>query len=127
MTSGCPNLECIYFQTMIFCKKDGHYFRKDDSRRIQRFKCQHCQRKFSASTHTLEWKQKKRRVNIQLFNILASGVSMRRSALLLRVHRTTVERKLRYLAEKSRQMHKELLLKIGTDKTRHLQFDDLIT
>jgi transposase-like protein len=112
---------------MTFCKKDGNYFRKDDSRKIQRFKCQHCQRKFSASTHTLEWKQKKRRVNIELFNILASGVSMRRSALLLRMHRTTVDRKLRYLAQKSRIMHEELLTKIGTDKTVHLQFDDLIT
>lgn len=52
---------------------------------------------------------------------------MRRSALILRIHRTTVERKLRYLARKSRQMHEELLLKIGTDKTKHMQFDDLIT
>lgn len=127
MNTGCPNLECTFSQTMTFCKKDGHYFRKDDSRLIQRFKCQHCKRKFSASTHTLEWKQKKRRVNIQLFNVLASGVSMRRSALILHINRTTVDRKLRYLAEKSRQMHADLLKKIGTDKTTHLQFDDLIT
>lgn len=127
MTTGCPNFKCMYFETMTLCKKDGHYFRKDDSRKIQRFKCQHCQRKFSASTHTLEWKQKKRRVNVPLFNILASGVSMRRSALLMRVHRTTVERKLRYLAQKSRLVHEALLIKLGTDKTAHLQFDDLIT
>ena len=52
---------------------------------------------------------------------------MRRSARLLRVHRTTVERKLRYLAVKSRIMHEKLLQKIGTDKTLHMQFDDLIT
>lgn len=127
MTNGCPNKECNFFQTMTFCKKDGHYFRQDDSRSIQRYKCQHCCKKFSAATSTLEWKQKKRRVNKQLFNILSSGVSMRRSALLLRVHRTTVDRKLRYLAQKSRLMHQELLTKIGTDKTQHLQFDDLIT
>jgi len=127
MSTGCPNLKCTYYQTMTFCKKDGHYFRKDDSRAIQRFKCQHCQRKFSAATHTLEWRQKKRRVNLELFNILASGVSMRRSALLLRIHRTTVDRKMRYLALKSRLMHAELLKKIGTEKTTHLQFDDLIT
>ncbi|MFA6237475.1 MAG: hypothetical protein WC635_09135 [Bacteriovorax sp.] len=52
---------------------------------------------------------------------------MRRSAILLRIHRTTVDRKLRYLAQKSRLMHAELLNKIGSDKTTHLQFDDLIT
>lgn len=112
---------------MTFCKKDGHYFRKDDSRKVQRFKCKNCQRKFSAATHTLEWKQKKRRVNIQLFRILSSGVSMRRSALLLKIHRTTVHRKLIYLAKYSREMQQEFLLKIKSDKTLHLQFDDLIT
>lgn len=127
MSSGCPNTNCISFHNMKFSKKDGHYFRKDDSRKIQRYKCLKCNRKFSASTHTLEWRQKKRRVNIQLFRVLASGVSMRRSSLIINIHRTTVERKLSYLAKKSRQMHAELLAKIGLDKTRHLQFDDLIT
>jgi transposase-like protein len=127
MNSGCPNLDCKTSHLSLSIKKDGFYFRKDDSRKIQRFKCLNCKRKFSSSTHTLEWRQKKRRVNIQLFKILASGVSMRRSALIIKIHRTTVDRKLRYLAEKSRLMHKELLAKIGTDKIRHMQFDDLIT
>lgn len=127
MSSGCPNTKCTFFNTMNFCKKDGYYFRKDDSRKIQRFKCIKCSKKFSASTNTLEWNQKKRRVNIQLFNILASGVSMRRSALIIKVHRTTVDRKLRYLAKKSRLMHEKLLQKIGCEKTKHMQFDDLIT
>jgi transposase-like protein len=127
MKTGCPNLECSFYQKKDFCKKDGTYYRLDDSRKIQRFKCTNCKRKFSASTGTLEWRQKKRRVNKELFNVLASGVSMRRSALIINIHRTTVDRKLRYLAEKSRRIHAELLKKIGTDKTRHLQFDDLIT
>ena len=127
MKPGCPNTDCLFYRSNFFCKKDGLYFRKDDSRYIQRFKCQKCFRKFSASTHTLEWKQKKRRVNVQLFKILASGVSMRRSSLLLNIHRTTVDRKLIYLAKKSRQMNEDLLLKICNDKTTHLQFDDLIT
>lgn len=127
MTTGCPNLECINYQSMLLCKKDGYYFRKDDSRKIQRYKCQRCLKKFSASTHTLEWKQKKRRVNHSLFQILSSGVSMRRSALILRIHKTTVERKLRYLAQKARSDHAEFLNKIAVSKTVHLQFDDLIT
>jgi transposase-like protein len=127
MTSGCPNIKCSFFNNTLFCKKDGSYFRKDDSRYVQRFKCLSCNKKFSASTHTLEWRQKKRRVNVELFRLLASGVSMRRSALLINIHRTTVDRKLRYLARKSRLEHNELLQKIGTDKTTHLQFDDLIT
>ena len=129
MNQGCPKKDCAYFNNPNFCHyhKDGYYFRKDDSRKIQRFKCLSCGKKFSAATHTLEWKQKKRRINNYLFNILSSGVSMRRSAIILRVHRTTIDRKLRYLAQKSRIMHEELLKKIGTNKTVHMQFDDIIT
>lgn len=127
MNPGCPNLKCSYFQKNNFCKKDGHYFRQDDSRKIQRYKCTNCKKKFSRSTGTLEFGQKKRRVNQTIFNILSSGVSLRRSAIIARVHRITIERKLAYLAKKSRRMHEELLLKIGTQKVERLQFDDLIT
>lgn len=127
MIPGCPNLNCSFYQKISFCKKDGYYIRKDDSRKIQRYKCLACSKKFSRATGTLEFKQKKRRVNHIIFKILSSGVSMRRSAIIVGVHRITIERKLSYLAKKSRQMHAELLLKIGTQKIEHLQFDDLIT
>ena len=127
MKHNCPNNKCTFFTQNTFCKKDGYYFRKDDSLKIQRFKCMRCLKKFSASTATLEFGQKKRRINHQLFIILSSGVSMRRSAIAMRVHRTTVERKLIYLAHKSRRAHAELLKKIGTQKVERMQFDDLIT
>ncbi|AUN99479.1 hypothetical protein C0V70_15460 [Bacteriovorax stolpii] len=127
MNPGCPNSGCIYFQKNTFCKKDGYYLRKDDSRQIQRYKCSACSKKFSRATGTLEFGQKKRRINKTIFKILSSGVSMRRSAIILGVHRTTIDRKLVYLAQKSRRMHADLLLKIGTQKVERLQFDDLIT
>jgi transposase-like protein len=127
MKPGCPNSKCKFFLTTKLIQKDGYYFRQDDSRKIQRFKFTHCRKKFSNSTHTLEWRQKKRRVNIDLYKVLASGVSLRRSALIINIHRTTVDRKLRYLAQKSRLMHERLLNRIALDKTTHLQFDDLIT
>lgn len=127
MKPDCPNSQCDYFQNNQFCKKDGYYFRKDDSRKIQRYKCMHCNKKFSRSTGTLEFGQKKRRINNTLFKILSSGISLRRSAIVMNVHRTTIDRKLQYLAEKSRRMHAELLLKIGSQKVERIQFDDLIT
>lgn len=127
MNHGCPNLDCISFSKTTFIQKDGFYFRRDDARKIQRYRCQGCLKKFSQSTQTLEYKQKKRRVNHTLFKLLASGVSMRRAAIVLGIHRTTVDRKFLYLAKKSKKMHAELLLKIGTQKVTHLQIDDLIT
>lgn len=51
---------------------------------------------------------------------------MRRCARLLGIHRTTVERKLAYLAKKAGQSHKVFLQDLRA-KVVHLQFDDLIT
>ena len=127
MNFGCPNPECTFFHQTLRQKKDGHYYRRDDARFIQRFQCQHCLRKYSASTHSLECGQKKRRDNELVHELLASGVSMRRAARIARLHRTTIERKLKYLAEKARLTQQQLLLKFKQSPVTHLQFDDLIT
>ena len=92
--------------------KDGSYFRKDDSRLISRFRCRSCGKRFSSSTYSLEFRQKKRRVNCLLWKLLSSNVSLRRSAYICNVHPITVARKLIYIAKKSR--------------IEHVQFDDLI-
>jgi transposase-like protein len=127
MICGCPNTECEFYQKKTTIKRDGTYYRKDDSRKIPRFKCNACGKKFSTATFKLEWRQKKRRVNIKLFELLSSNVSMRRCARLLRINRTTVHRKLIYLAEKSRLEHKKFLQHLRADQVSHLQFDDLIS
>ena len=127
MIHGCPNLNCLFYQKTDSVIKDGSYYRKEDSRRITRFRCRQCKKRFSSSTATLEWKQKKRRVNNLLFNLLASGVSMRRSALILNVHKTTVQRKFIYLAKKAKMKNAEFLKKISENPVEHMQFDDLIT
>jgi hypothetical protein len=127
MIPGCPNFICAFYQKNTFVKRDGYYYRKDDSRKVSRFKCKECSRKFSSATFKMEYRQKKRRVNIKLFELLSSGVSMRRSARLLRIHRVTVHRKLIYLAAKSRKNHQDFLVSLKKDAVTHLQFDDLIS
>lgn len=101
--------------------------RADDSRRIARFKCLCCSKTFSHATQTLECRQKKRRVNFQLYKLIASGISMRRAALILNIHRTTVDRKLIYLAQKARQEQEQFLQQLQLCKISRVQFDDLIT
>ncbi len=127
MKPGCPNIQCPFHQKFTQVVKDGHYFRKDDSRSISRFKCKVCLKRFSAASVTLEWKQKKRRVNQPLYKLLASGLSMRRSALILNIHHVTVARKLEYLAKKAELSQRELLEKLKNNPVKNLQFDDLIT
>jgi len=51
---------------------------------------------------------------------------MRRCALVLNIHRTTVERKLIYLAKKA-ELSQERFLQTMKAQVTHLQFDDLIT
>ena len=80
----------------------GSYVRLSDSRSIPRFLCLRCRHTFSLATGSPCFGQKKRRINEPLRVLLASGVSLRRSALLLRVHRTTIARRLVFLGQQAR-------------------------
>ncbi len=126
MIKSCINPNCLSFGTKEFVKKDGYFYRKSESRFIRRFQCTRCGKKFSHATGTLEYRQKIRRVNKELRDLLCSGVSLRRAAKHLQIHRTTVDRKLKYLAQKARLKNNQFRAS-RKDKVRHLQFDDLIT
>lgn len=52
---------------------------------------------------------------------------MRRAALLLKVHRKTIKRKLIFLSEIARDEQQKLLTKLQKSTVLHMQFDDLIT
>ena len=127
MNLGCPNSTCPFFKKSTSVHKSGSYFRKNDARKIQRYQCNHCKKKFSKSTFELECGQKKRRVNIPLLKLYSSGVSIRRSALILGVHPITVARKIRYLAKKAKLENEKLLAELKKHKIQEVQFDDLVT
>ena len=127
MKPNCPNFECVNFQKKSSVVKDGKYFRSNDSRIVQRYKCTACGKRFSKSTSTLEYRQKKRRVNFKLRQLLCSGVSMRRAAKLLGINKITVHRKVLYLAKKANLNQQQFLLFLKKFPVTHLQFDDLIT
>lgn len=123
MKKICPNPHCAALNSI---NKDGFYRRKDDSKIIQRYRCRICLKKFSSATFTVTYRQKKRRINAHVFKFLSSGLSMRRSAMLLNVHQKTIARKLTFLAKRSRVMNSKLLQKFH-GKIHNVQFDDLIT
>ncbi len=127
MKSCCPNPRCFNFRSAVKVCKDGHYFRSGDSRLIQRFCCQSCGKKFSTSTHALTYRQKKRRINSTLFQLMASGVTMRRCAKIIGTTRTTVHRRLRFFALRSKQYQKKLHDQLKKNQLTHVHFDDLIT
>ena len=127
MLEGCPNKSCKVFHQTIFQVKDGSFYRRDDSRTIQRYKCKIFLIRYSKSTHTLEFAQKKRRHNKTIKFSLASGMSMRACAYNLNLARKTIERKFIYLAKKARMNQAELVLFWRKNPLNEIQFDDLVS
>src|SRR3989344_7648399 len=123
MNRLCPNSNCACPDFII---RDGTFLRREDSKTIQRFRCKICGTRFSSATFTATFREKKRRVNSPLLKLLASGVSLRRSALILGVHRRTVERKLPFLAKRCRILNQTYLKKFK-GRIHNIQIDDLIT
>ncbi len=121
MKLRCSNLGCNSPNII----KDGRYFRPSDGQTIQRYKCTECKKRFSRATFNQAYRQNKRKVNYKLWELLCSGVSLRRAARLLRVHPVTVSRKLRYLGVQKRKEHDLFLKNLGP--IYNVQFDDLLT
>ncbi len=105
----------------------GSFFRRSDSRHIERFQCRACRRTFSRATLHPYFGQKKRRVNAPLRLLLCSGVSQRRAAKILRVNPKTVARKLPVLAAQARREQAQFLSSLPDAGLSEIQFDDLET
>jgi transposase-like protein len=103
----------------------GHFTRKCDQKRLQRFRCYDFKRTFSEAKLSRCYYQKKRHLNWTIFQSLVSGLSQRRLALNLRVNRKTIVRKFLLIGEASI----EQLLETNKleAKALNVQFDDLET
>lgn len=103
----------------------GSYYRKSDSQHIQRWRCHSCKKSFSSAFFFSTYKQKKRHKNNLLRKLLCSGVSQRRAAKILNLHRTTITRKFLFLSLES---HSLLLSQnLSSPKAHCIEFDDLET
>jgi transposase-like protein len=103
----------------------GRFYRRSDSRSIQRFRCLTCSKGFSQATFSECYLQNKRQVNFSLRMLLVSGVSQRRAAKILNISRVTVVRKFCFLG---------ILAKLELEawnstkrKAAVVEFDDLET
>ncbi|MDA8792766.1 hypothetical protein N9N67_05940, partial [Bacteriovoracaceae bacterium] len=105
--------------------KCGSFFRKNDSRVVQKYRCKECGKYYSNATFSDCYRQKKRRVNDLVYKLLCSGNSLRRIAFIVNVDRKTINRKLIFLGLRARR--KNLLFLHKLRPVKHLQFDDLIT
>lgn len=107
------------------CTVHGHFVRRSDGRRLLRYRCKNCFKTFSDATTQDCYRQKKRRLNPRVYELLCSGVSQRRIARLLKISRTTVERKFVFLAIRSRIENLQMVRRFKLSE--EIQFDDLET
>lgn len=90
----------------------GSYRRSSDGKRVARFICLKCRRSFSQAAFGQEafcYRQKRRDIHPEVRSLLASSVSQRRSAILLKVSRTTIARKLLVLSRIAQFRHAKFI------------------
>ncbi|MNT06210.1 hypothetical protein D3C72_1408660 [compost metagenome] len=103
----------------------GAFTRKIDQSRHQRFRCKPCKKTFSTASFHPCYRQKKRHLNPQLFELFVSGVSQRRLGKILKVNRKTIIRKFIFmgiLAHHYFKMDRE-----QGPRVHEMEFDDLET
>ena len=109
-------------------QRDGFYFRADDSKHIQRWKCRDCAKKFSSATFKPTYRQKTRRINSTVRFGFASNMCQRDIAAMVSVNVKTVAARLVWQAALSRAKNKRyidaFIEQHGTIKC--VQFDYLL-
>ncbi len=103
----------------------GSFFRSSDRILVRRYFCKSCSRGFSQATTDPCFRQKTRQLNRQLYELYCSGLSLRRLALVLRIHRRTVSRKFLFLALMSEQINR--VYNRSQPPATAVEFDDLET
>jgi transposase-like protein len=122
MNIKCPKCN----STRPNISKNGFFKRKSDSKLIQKLVCKLCKKQFSYATFSECYHQKKRRLNFYINKDLCSSTSLRRIALNYGISRTTVKRKLEFLAFVAEKKH-NLWLKEQQKSFLNIEFDDLET
>lgn len=122
----CPYHSFYADDVRINIKKCGQYYRKSDRKKVQRFYCALCSLHFSVATISKNYRQKKRQVNHQVTELLASGVSQRIGAKILGINRKTFVRKFILMGYRAKE---KLILqnKKSYAKACYVQFDDMET
>jgi len=122
--SGCRTQCCPHCQSKAF-RKHGFFQRKDDGRKVRRFRCNACCKTFSRAGYSVFYRCHHRRLHTLIGHLLTMGMTLRGIARLLRIDKDTVARKLVLLAALTQ--HKASIDQAGIAKAQRVQFDELIT
>ncbi len=109
--------------------RNGFYTRRCDGRRVQRFLCLRCGRRFSTQSFRLDYRLHRPRLHLRFLPLLVSKVTLRQSARILGTTRTTLDRRLRLLGDHCREFQRFLLTEAARGPGLHgeFQLDELET
>jgi transposase-like protein len=117
-----------------FYIRRGFYSSSVKAHPIPRFRCRHCNRGFSRQTFRHDYRDKKPYLNVQVVELLCSGVGYRQSARIVRMTRRNLLNKARKIQRTVRALDTNLLRRAGEieqvsprRETVRIQFDEFET
>ena len=118
---------CPYCETSSVNIVRRGYFRRQSTNtiRVQRYFCKMCRKYFCDRTRSVTYREKKAYANNKLVRLLCSGVSQRRCAEILGLHRTTVAKKMAKLSQAAENAQASYLLSLP--KMSVVVFDEMET
>jgi len=106
----CPYDDCVHHRRAPFpWRRRGFFRRKVDGRRVQRFECLGCRRRFSTQSFRLDYRLKKPNLTSRVFEHLVAKTTLRQIGRSLETTRKTVERRLALLGDHCARFHAEQL------------------
>ena len=88
--------------------RHGQYHPKCRSRSVPRFRCKSCNRTYSRQTFRLSFRDHKPHLNLELLQLLTSGVGLRQSSRVLKLSRRCLELKARTLGAHFEHLNRNL-------------------
>jgi len=125
MPPCCPNSACRMHHSPepYFYHRNGIYQPLCRTRPVPRFRCKHCQRRFSEQTFRMDYRDHRPDLNTILFLLLVSGVGLRQCARYTGLSVWAVQKKWRKLARHVQAFNDRFRGPLPSDAT--LQMDEL--
>lgn len=118
----CPRCE-IDIPNLVTVIRKGKYWRKSDSKWVQKYYCKQCGYYFCPRTKEDTWRLQHPGAMEDVKRFLCSGVSRRQTARALRLSRKTVEKRFEILAARAAQEMEDFVGKL--EKQDRLFFDEM--
>ncbi len=107
--STCPAHKIERYPDEKFFIRKGYYRPKCRAHPVPRFKCKKCSLGFSRQTFRQDYRDHKPHLNARLLELLAHGLGLRQSAMILKMSRRCTEMKARKLSKHLRDLNRNML------------------